>query len=641
MQMHPTSEVARRFAADARPVRRQGGPEAGERRKRRRSRAGRLVAALVAGGLVLSACSSHPSSATTTTTTTGQATPVAGGTAYFAEQPNSAAFYTFPLTPPNIGSLYTITQFQNLLWRPLYWFGNNGAPTMDPARSLAAPPTYLDGGRAVAIRLKAWHFSNGAPLTAGDVVFWLNLLKAEKDNWSAYVPGDFPDNVTSATVVNPRMLVLHLNGSYGANWFTDNELSQLIPLPAASWDRSGPSTRGSCSTTVVSSSGCAAVYRYLTHEAGLYASYATNPLWKVVDGPWEISAYQTDGYLELSPNPDYPGRKPHLAHLVEEPFTSPTAELNELLAGKVDYGYLPPEDFAVESRLAALGYRVVPTYSWSVNFIPINFNNPTVGVLFRQLYLRQAMQELVNQPGFITAAFHGAAAPDDGPVPLRPANPYVSSLERQNPYPYDPTAAAATLRAHGWSVRPGGTTSCTRPGSGPSDCGAGIAPGTPLQFSLDYYNGQPGLETEMTFLRSSFAQAGIALAIKGEPLPTLNASYFKCSPHQAGCTWQMVQGGLSWTFLPDYYPTSAEFLSSAGSSNSGSYASATADRLIAASHTGSLSALFAAEDYLAKDLPVLWLPVPATLTVVRDSLGGTEPNDPFFGLYASQWYFTK
>jgi hypothetical protein len=26
---------------------------------------------------------------------------------------------------------------------------------------------------------------------------------------------------------------------------------------------------------------------------------------------------------------------------------------------------------------------------------------------------------------------------------------------------------------------------------------------------------------------------------------------------------------------------------------------------------------------------------------VRDSLGGTEPNDPFFGLYASQWYFTK
>ena len=33
----------------------------------------------------------------------------------------------------------------------------------------------------------------------------------------------------------------------------------------------------------------------------------------------------------------------------------------------------------------------------------INFNNPTMGPAFRQLYVRQAMQTLINQPGYIKA----------------------------------------------------------------------------------------------------------------------------------------------------------------------------------------------------------------------------------------------
>ena len=32
-------------------------------------------------------------------------------------------------------------------------------------------------------------FSNGESLTAQDVVFWFNMLKVERFNWAAYVPG--------------------------------------------------------------------------------------------------------------------------------------------------------------------------------------------------------------------------------------------------------------------------------------------------------------------------------------------------------------------------------------------------------------------------------------------------------------------
>ena len=67
------------------------------------------------------------------------------------------------------------------------------------------------------------------------MIFWINLLKANKGDWASYVPGGFPDNVTSWKAVGPRTVRLQLNRSYNPIWFTNNELSQITPLPLA-WD---------------------------------------------------------------------------------------------------------------------------------------------------------------------------------------------------------------------------------------------------------------------------------------------------------------------------------------------------------------------------------------------------------------------
>jgi peptide/nickel transport system substrate-binding protein len=601
----------------------------------------RLVLGGLAGAALLTGCS-RPAGPTSPHAARRAPAPAAtrGGTAVFAEQPSSAAFYTFPLTPISIGSLYTITQFQDLLWRPLYWFGNHGRPTLNELLSLAYQPRYSHGGRMVTIHLKPYHWSDGQPVTARDVLFWMNLLKAEKDNWSAYVAGGFPDNVTRMQVSGPRTITFTLNRSYGSNWFTYNELSQIIPIPQHAWDKTRTSGRvGSYDSTT---SGARAVYRYLTSQARRYSAYATNPLWRIVDGPWRISAFDTDGYVRFAPNPRYSGPdRPHLAHLVEEPFTSATAEVNELLSKRVDYGYLPPEDLRLRSRLEADGYRLVPTYSWSINFMPINYHNPEVGALFHQLYMRQALQHLVDQPEIIKQAFHGYAAPVYGPVPLLPKNPFVTAYEATNPYPYDPSRAKALLARHGWQVRPSGVTTCVRPGAGPDDCGAGIARGAGLTFHVAYWNGQPGLPQAMQFLATSFSQAGIKLDLEGEPLGSVNSSYSMCRTTQAICKWQMISGGLAWTYLPDFSPSGEELFATTGASNASSYSDPTADRLIAASYEHGVGALKAYENYLAKDLPVIWLPAPATITVVKEDLGGTQPNDPFFLLYASQWYLKK
>jgi peptide/nickel transport system substrate-binding protein len=60
-------------------------------------------------------------------------------------------------------------------------------------------------------------------VSARDVGFWINLLKANKADWASYVPGGFPDNVTSWKALSPTTVQLGLNASYNPLWFTYNE----------------------------------------------------------------------------------------------------------------------------------------------------------------------------------------------------------------------------------------------------------------------------------------------------------------------------------------------------------------------------------------------------------------------------------
>jgi peptide/nickel transport system substrate-binding protein len=92
-------------------------------------------------------------------------------------------------------------------------------------------------------------------VSSRDVLFWMNLLKAEKTEFFGYVPGYFPDNVVKVSAPNPTTVVFDFNKAYEQKWLVYNELSQVIPLPIA-WDRTslsapapGPSAAGLPDTT--------------------------------------------------------------------------------------------------------------------------------------------------------------------------------------------------------------------------------------------------------------------------------------------------------------------------------------------------------------------------------------------------------
>jgi peptide/nickel transport system substrate-binding protein len=415
------------------------------------------------------------------------ARPLTGGTATYALPPSTTPNYIFPFDSSSYFSVVNAEDFQYLLYRPLYWFGNGASPTLNSSLSVADAPVY--SGQNVTITMKGWKWSNGTTVTAQNVVFWIHMMQAvASSDWGAFVPGGFPTNVSDVKATSATTLTMTMNKAHNQTWFTSNELSQITPMLEA-WDRtaSGPSH---CTTKV---SDCAAVYSYLDSQSKAQASWAGSAIWGIVDGPWRLSSFNSDGNSTFVPNKAYSGPvKARLAEFQEVPFTTESAEYNVLRAGaaggnQLDVGYLPTTD-APATKAANMtgtnpvsGYTLSPLYAWSINYFPLNYQSTTGnGPIIKQLYFRQALQYLMNQAAAIAGPLKGYGVPTVGPVGTVPVTSYLSPAGKAgDPWPYNPAKAKQLLTSHGWTVVPNGTTTCTTP----AKCGPGIKQGQALSFT--------------------------------------------------------------------------------------------------------------------------------------------------------------
>jgi peptide/nickel transport system substrate-binding protein len=621
-----------------------------------------MLALAAAAAVGLGACSSSSTPSTTTQSHSSKAAvALNGGTAYFAEQPETPPDYIFPLVSGQYFTGANTADFQTLLYEPLYWFGDKASTSIDYPLSIGNAPVYSDGDRVVTITLKHYLWSDGEAVSARDVIFWINLLKANPDDWASYVPGGFPDNVNEAVAINATTVRLSLNAAYNPIWYTYNELSQITPLPLA-WDRTALSAPvpkpGQARLPDTTPSGAKAVYSFLNTQATQLSAYASSPIWSVVDGAFRLVGLSTQGTATFVPNPRYSGPdKAHLAKLVELPFTSATAEFSVLRAGsatggersgasgnQISVGYVPDNDLPQSGQLRSQGYQLVDWYPFQFDYFEPNFNNPTVGPILRQLYFRQAFQHLVDQPGWIHAYYGGLGLPTYGPVPASPANPYADAKASVNPYPFDVSAASKLLKDHGWKVVANGLTTCVRPGVGTNQCGKGIRAGEGLSFNLMYPSGLPYTDGSMVDLQSVAKQVGIEIALKEVTPTTIASTILTCSPSQASCAWELGQYGAGWVFEPDHYPSGEEIFETGALGNVANYSNATTDRLIAATTTtpaaGAKAALDAYQDQVRLELPNFWQPSPGTLVTVQSNLHGFVPNAYGF-ISPEEWYFTK
>jgi peptide/nickel transport system substrate-binding protein len=569
---------------------------------------------------------------------------VNNATVTVAEQPGANPNYIFPVTPAADCTVANYMDLFYLMYRPVYWWGSGSQAGVNYNLSLATAPDYSNGGKTVTLHLKPYKWSDGMPVTASDIVFWMNLVKANKSDFCNYIPGELPDNVSSYEAVNPSTFQITFTKVYSQQWMLGNELSLLIPLPKQVWDRT--SAAGPIGNFDATTSGAKKVFSFLNDQAEQMGTFASNPLWRVVDGPFKLQAFTTTGQATFVPNPSYSGpRTGHIGKLVELPFTSEAAEYNALRAGDVDYGYLPFTDAAQSATLKGFGYAVDPWYTWAISYEWFNFSNPTAGPIFDQLYVRQAFQEMINEPQLIKDVFYGYATPTNGPVPTTPLTSLASPLERSTYYPYDPAKARDLLTSHGWSKNAQGTLQCASPGTGQGQCGAGISRGAQMNFTLLTSSGVQELTSEAEVLKSVAGGVGVTITIQQQPANTVFSLAVPCNHSTgAGCKWDIINAGTpTLFFIPPTYPTGDFDFHSGAPLNAGAYTNATNDADILSTDLESgTGPMYTWEDFLVQQLPVIWLPNNAyQISLIKNTVHGAGAQSAYAAITPEDWYVTK
>jgi peptide/nickel transport system substrate-binding protein len=582
-------------------------------------------------------------------------TPTKGGTITVGQLEGSTPTDIFPIVPSADASVYT-NEFLTQMFLPLYNSPVGETPTANiPLSAAASAPVFSNGDKTVTVHLKDnLKWSDGQPVTADDVLFDIDLIqaavKASPANWSAFTPGFFPQSLTSASAPNATTLVMHLKKAYNPGFFYNDQIGAetLFPLPSTEWNvdsANGPHLNWKVPANA------AKIYTYLSKLGGELSSFGTNKLWQDNDGPFRLSKFNTtNSSFTMVPNTSYTGvQKPYISTLQLDTETSISTMLTAFQTGTLDVASIDFSQLGQVSSLRSDGDSVYgyPNLGWFGAFI--NFKDATdhFGAIASQLYVRQALAHLVNQPGYIQGVYKNAAVAAYGPVPSVPKTPYTPSDATTAPYPYSPTAAAALLKAHGWKVVPGGQTTCEKAGTGAGECGAGIPAGTPFKFTWWYAPASQspsyGLVAD-NFQSLAKQYAGINVSLNSEPFNTLVSNFNDASPADAKYTnqWGILDFG---GYTDDVYPTQNSIFNTGGDYNQGAYSDATADKLINDSVFGSNpNAVSTEASYLTKDIPVLFFPNTDYVYGISKKVSGSAASLlalTQFGFQPQDWYLTK
>ena len=616
-------------------------------------RSGRLLGsltAIVAAAVTVAACGSSSSSGSGNQTSSSlgtviygtlpaTGTPKSGGTITLGQLTGQTPTYIFPIATGANTSTGTIS-FLSQLYMPLYYGPKGARPEVDYSLSAANPPQFSNGNKTVTIPIKpGLKWSNGAPIQAKDVEFWFYLLRAaikeNPANWGQYTPGLMPDNVKSISTKGKYDVIMQLTQPYNPGFFLNNNLqdtNNVFPLPSTAWNvtsANGPHLNNWTDPAVAKK-----IYDYLSKQGGSVSTFASSPLWKVVSGPFKLASFSpTNSSYTLVPNPSYGGSpKPMMSQVQVQTFTGFTSELNAVKGGTLDVAVgIDPSQLPQAPALKAQGIDIWggPGWGWFGGIINFKDTANHFNKVIAQLYVRQAISHLINQPAIIKGVYKGAAVPAYGPTPSAPLSPYAPSDAATPAYPFDPAAAVSLLKSHGWKVVPGGTTTCAKPGTASNECGAGIPAGTPISF---VWANQPesvattgALESEVLASEAKSA-AGINIQLQTKTFNFLISNYNNANPAASKYVndWGVNNYGGLFT---DFYPTASGVWNENAGFNTGSYADPKANSLINASvHSGNADAVKTEADYFRAQVPVWFMPDGDYLLAANSKKVGGPPD---------------
>jgi peptide/nickel transport system substrate-binding protein len=140
--------------------------------------------------------------------------------------------------------------------------------------------------------------------------------------------------------------------------------------------------------------------------------------------------------------------------------------------------------------------------------------------------------------------------------------------------------------------------------------------------------------------------AGIVLNLSSQPFSDVIDTAFDGCTFATPCTkWDLADWGGGWVFSPDFFPTGEELFETGASANAGDYINSTNNANILATNVAStqsseITSLFKYENYLAKQLPVVWMPnAPYELVMYKSNLQGLIPQGVYDEIYPQMYSF--
>jgi peptide/nickel transport system substrate-binding protein len=532
--------------------------------------------------------------------------PQTGGTIVYALGPQDINWY-LPLRPTSYSNGVDYLA-ATMMYKPLFRVGGDGK--IDYSHSIASAITWSQDGTVYTVRMDPkWHWSDGRPVTAADVLFTWHLIQAAS---AKTVPapwpynqagfGGIPDMVKSVTVAGPTEFAVTLTHPVNQIWFEYDGLAQFWPLPEHDWNKFPNDP--------------AAELAYLTKNGNNPAFFS------VVDGPWKMESATDKQAWVFVPNPAYSGHKPYLDRFIYAYQTSAAAEEGALRTGAVQVGYLPATDYDIRDRFPNDRFFTSTGYGFCRIFL--NFGHPSVGPILGQLPVRQAMAYGIDQPDIITQLYHGQAVAGMGPVPLIPPT-FLDPKLRNPPYPFDLTAGKRTLLEHGWSLKNGIMTN---------------AQGQQLKFTMQYVSGNPTTEALVQLIQSDWAKEGIAIQLEPRPFTEMIGMRRRAN----AANWE-IQSGICFDWGGSY-PTGDGMFTTGGGYNFFQYSDPEMDRLVTATlaphptPAAAQASLNAYEEYVARMLPQIWVPRSYAFHEVQTNVHGVvETLNNFTGVILPQYWW--
>ena len=296
-------------------------------------------------------------------------------------------------------------------------------------------------------------FSDGADITAADVVFSIERMKTSK------TLGNALKAVTSVTATDPSTVDIKLNGSA-------RNLPQALSQPG--WAVVVPQK-----------------------EVSADPEFFTKP--SVSSGPFVLTEYIPKDHMTFTRNQNY-YEKPHVATIKLTFSEDQTANAAAIQSGSADISYV---NYSDAKKLKQSGFGVFQTDALNLLF----FGFDKTKAPFNDVRVRQAFAYADDRDGKQTACWYDTGAVSYGSL-LRPWDPDYTEIDTYKLSRDDADAkAAALLDSAGWKLNSSGQRVATGV--------PGVADGTPLKLTVPYESNWSAAQCHTLVLQQSLKKVGV------------------------------------------------------------------------------------------------------------------------------------